>query len=228
MTPHIFIQARLGSKRLPGKVLFKILGKTVIEHIVERMQRVEGAQRIILVTGPEEKNFLLVQEAKRLGIAYFCGSEENLLDRFYQASLVFRSEVIVRVTGDNPLIDPGFISKAIPVFLKESCDILVMPGLPYGMGFEIFSQEALQKVWQAAKEKHGKDFDTVFINPVASLLQDKEFRRKDMFYEKDLTNIRLTVDYQEDFDRAKEMYEALYRANPNFGLHEILGFLGKR
>ena len=87
MNIHVFIQARIGSTRLPGKVMKKISRKTVIELIVERASRIKGINDIIVVTGPKQKNLPLIEELEKLGIKYFCGNEDNVLDRFYQASI---------------------------------------------------------------------------------------------------------------------------------------------
>ena len=96
----------MGSTRLSNKVLLKICNKTIIELIVERLRRIKDIDKIILATSLNPENKQLVAEAKRLKIAYWQGSEENVLDRFYQASLKFKPDTIVRVTGDCPLIDP--------------------------------------------------------------------------------------------------------------------------
>lgn len=208
---------RLGSKRLPKKALLRILGKTMVELLVERLQRVRNA-KVILVTGDKEKNQELIQEAERLSIPYFCGSEENLLDRFYQASQVHKPDVIVRVTGDNILVDPALVEKAIERFMQDDCDVLFMQkGYPIGVGVDIFSRVALEKAWQAA---HGE-----LANSAEAITMLPDIRRVDMAHEKDYSHMRLTVDYEEDFQLAKKIYEALYPLDPNFSLEDVIRFL---
>ncbi len=217
MTFFLYIQARLHSRRLPQKVLLRIAGKSIFELLVERMERAQGVDEVVLVTGPKEKNFALVQEAERLGTPYFCGSEENVLDRFYQASLKFPSDAIIRITGDNPLMDPNIVSDAIMEFEKQKPDILqVVKNYPVGMGFEIFTNEALQKAWQ--ENSHEEQF----VNPVAYMLESGEFKKVEMACSTDLSAVRVTIDTEEDFEKVKKIFETLYVKNPNFGLDDIL------
>ena len=119
----IFIQARMNSTRLPEKILKKISGKTILEIILERLENIGDIRQKILVTGPSEKNQKLVDESNRLGLDFFCGSEENLLDRYYQACCVFNAENIIRVTGDNPLVDSELIIDGMNTFSQKKTRI---------------------------------------------------------------------------------------------------------
>lgn len=220
MKVHIFVQERLNSRRLPGKALLKILGKTMFEHIVERLKHVKGAEKVVLVTGPKEQNLELVEEAERLGVDCFCGSEENLLDRFYQAGKQFQPDAIVRVTGDNPFIDPRLVDKAIERFSRGDCDILFLfKGYPLGIGIDIFSREVLEKAWEMFLAAPAGAAEAILLLP--------GIKRQDIACEKDFSRCRLTVDYPEDFEQAKKVYEALYPKNPVFSLEDILAFLGE-
>lgn len=230
MKKHLYIQARLCSERLPGKILKKICKKTLIEIIFERSKRIRGIDKIIVVTGPKEKNFQLINELKRLNIEYFCGNEENILDRFYNASLHFQSDIIVRITGDNPLIDSDTISKGLEIFEKNNYDILSVnriPSFPHGMNFEIFRRNALFKSWKEnLKQFNSKeDFYTTFINPVKHMLEKKEFLNYDMMNTEKLDNFRLTVDYKEDFLLVEKIFEELYKDKRYFGLQNIIKYL---
>ena len=113
MTINVFIQARIGSTRLPGKVLKKIVNKTILELISERVSRIKNIQNVVITTGDVEKNLEVIKEAQRLHINYFAGSEENVLDRFYRASLQYPSDFIIRITADCPLIDFDLINHEI-------------------------------------------------------------------------------------------------------------------
>lgn len=218
MRMHIFVQARLHSRRLPQKPLLKILGKTIFELLIERLRFVKGAEKIVLVTGPYEANGALIQEAERLGLECFCGSEENLLDRFYRASLAFKSDAIVRVTGDNPLVDPLTVTQLIERFLQGDCDIAFMTkNFPLGSGVDIFSRDILEKAFKKAKGAS--------LNSAEAIAALPGVRRVDMEYEKDYSNLRITMDYEEDFQLIKKVYEALYPTNPRFTLKDVVGFL---
>ena len=146
MKNHVFIQAHLASKRLPGKVLKKICGKSIVELIVERAYNIKNIDEIILVTGSVDKNNTLVDEAKKIKISYYCGSEENVLDRFFQASKEFNSDRIIRITADCPLIDFNIINIGMSIFDRNNYDILSnnrRKTYPHGLNFEIFKQSAL-------------------------------------------------------------------------------------
>lgn len=224
---HIFIQARMDSKRLPGKVLKKICGKSIIELIVERLRKVQDIDSIILVTGPKEKNESLIDEIERLSISYFCGSEENVLDRFYKASIEFKSNNIIRVTADCPLIDFNVINKGLSVFNKNDCDILSVNRkrtYPHGLDFEIFRSNALRKAWidNFNAYKNYEEFYGVFIPPTKYMLEKKKFRNFDLINNTNLSHIRLTLDYPEDLELITKIYETLYNNQRYFGLDEII------
>ncbi|OHA68534.1 MAG: hypothetical protein A3A27_01735 [Candidatus Wildermuthbacteria bacterium RIFCSPLOWO2_01_FULL_47_18] len=219
MKTQIFLQARVRSARLQGKVLFKILGKSVVALTVERLQRVGGIDKIVLVTGPRKKNEKLVQEAERVGIPYFCGSEDEVLDRFYQAAKVFQPQAIIRVTADCPLIDPAIIEKGLKEFAEGAYDIAGNTRLrtyPDGMDFEVFLATALETAWQK---------DPARLHPTQYMWREKAFKAKDIQTIPDLSRIRLTLDYPEDFTLIKNVYEHLYPKNPDFSLQDILRFL---
>ncbi|MDO8633276.1 MAG: glycosyltransferase family protein [Candidatus Wildermuthbacteria bacterium] len=220
MKLHIFVQARLGSARLPGKVLMKICGKSVFELVVERLRRVKEAEEIVLVTGPEEKNQALVNEAKRLGMRYFCGSEDNLLDRFYQAALKFGSEAVMRITADCPLVDADVLSQGIRIFQSGEYDIVSnveKRTYPDGIVFELFSFDALKQSW----EEQGGGSESV----TKYLLEDRKFSGFNMEQKEDMSRIRLTLDYKEDFEVIERIYAALYKGGEYFGLNAVLEYL---
>ncbi|MBI4122963.1 MAG: glycosyltransferase family protein [Parcubacteria group bacterium] len=223
MNTDIFLQARLGSTRLPGKVLMRICGKSVFELIIERLRRVPGIRQIILVTGSQEKNDILAREANRLGTPCFFGSEDNLLDRFYQAGREFGPDTIVRVTGDCPLIDPQLVAEGMRLFREKRCDILTnarIRSYPDGLDFEIFASSALERAW-VKKEGKGE-------NPVTPLLEDTDLKAEDMVRTPSLAHIRITLDYPEDIEVIKEIYENFYENNPQFSLQDIVRFLSSR
>lgn len=230
MNTQIFIQARMGSTRLPGKVLKKICGKTIIELTVERLKNVKEVSKIVLVTSVNKENNVLVEEAKKIGVDYFRGSEENILDRFYQASKEFKPDTIIRVTADCPLIDPDIISKGLELFKTGRYDIVsnVVPRTyPHGYDFEIFSVQAMVRSWrdQRAKFKNEKVFDKTVINPTNYLFKNKNFRHGNIKNDLDLHKIRLTLDYKEDFEVIKIIYENLYKKSGPFNMDTLLDFI---
>lgn len=229
---HIFIQARIGSKRLPGKVLKKICGKSVIDLVVERARKVSDIDNIIIVTGLKEKNQLLIDEIKKLEVDYFCGSEENVLDRFYKASVEFKSDNIIRITADCPLIDFNVINKGLRIFGLNEYDVLSNNRIrtyPHGLEFEIFRSGVLKEAWtdNLSLYKSYDEFHDVFIPPTKYMLEKKKFRNFDLLNNTDLSNMRITLDYPEDLELVTRIYETLYDKNPSFALDEILLLLQK-
>lgn len=231
MKNHIYLQARVDSTRFPRKVLKKILNKTIIELIIERLKEIKNIERIILVTGSLEKNKELVDESKRLNLDHFCGNEENVLDRFYKASLEFNSDNIIRITADCPLIDFKLINKGMRFFLANDYDVLSINRVrtfPDGFDFEVFSRDVLETSWKENKSKFDNEdiFYHTFISPTTYMLSDK-FRNYDLTNKTNLSHIRLTLDYPQDFDLIKKIYEALYRITPLFSMDDIIKFLNK-
>ena len=233
MKNHIFLQARLKSKRFPNKVLKKICGKTIIELIVERLRKIKNIDDIILVTGPKESNTLLLEEAKRLDLKIFCGSEENVLDRFYKASKKFQSDIITRITADCPLIDFNVINEGYRIFHSGDYDVINIEQrrtFPDGFDFEIFKKDALHTSWQdnLAKFDNEEQFCSTFITPVKYMVETKKFKNFNLINDVDYSHIRLTLDYPEDLEFIKQIYEELYEKNQSFALKEILELLERK
>ena len=223
----------MGSSRLPGKVLKKICNKTILELIYERLKNISNIENIILVTGSLEQNQPLIDEAKKINLDYFCGNEENILDRFFNASKKYSSDNIIRVLADCPLVDFKLINNAIQIFNNNEFDILSIARkrtFPHGLDFEIFKKKALEISWNDKLNEIGNldEFQSTFINPVKYMLEDKKFINYDLVNDENLSNIRLTVDFPEDFELVSIIYETLYEKNKKFTLEEILELLKQK
>lgn len=230
MKNHVFVQARQNSQRFPNKILKKICEKPIAELIIERIRKIQNVDDIFLITGPKEQNDEVIREFKRNGVEYFSGSEENILDRFYQASKVLGTRNIIRITGDNPLLDFNIINNGLKKFSDSQYDILSnnrKKTFPIGLNFEIFTSDALKRSWEIiSKTFDDQDiFLNTFISPTKLMLEDKRFQNFDLFYSEDLSNIRLTLDYEEDFKLISKVFELLYTQKKFFLLPEILNLL---
>lgn len=219
----------MGSTRLPGKVLMRICKKTILELIFERLSKVNRIDRIILVTGPEDKNEELIREASDLGIEYFSGSEENLLDRYYNASKKFDSDNIIRVTADCPLIDFDLINRGLEIF-NANYDILCVgriPSFPHGLDFEIFKSTALSTAWKKTSDRFGdfEKFNSTFICPTEYILSSPDFKKYDLVSDTDMSRIRITLDYKEDFELISKIFGTLYNKKQYFTSSDILEIL---
>jgi spore coat polysaccharide biosynthesis protein SpsF len=142
----------------------------------------------------------------------------------------FDSDIIIRITGDCPLIDAKLINKGIEIFLEKEFDILSVNRVrtyPHGLDFEIFTRSSLEKAWKENLKKFGtkKEFFSTFIPPTKYMMTEKSFRNYDLVNKKNFSNIRLTLDYPEDFEFVEKIFKALYYKKKTFDLDDILDFL---
>jgi len=149
MDTAIIVQARLGSKRLPGKVIKKINGKTILEYIIKRLKKTKLSKNIIIATTKREEDQKIIKVSKKTNCHSFRGSTNNVLNRYYKAAQYYKVKNIVRVCSDSPLIDPKIINKVYFFYLKNNYDYVsnkIFPSYPTGMGVEIFNFRSLKKV----------------------------------------------------------------------------------
>ncbi len=207
MNIDCIIQARLGSTRLPGKILKEIKGKPMVSYVLEQASKSKYINKVIIAstTNPYDKK--LIEKVKELGYNVYIGSENDVLDRYYQTAKHFGTKVIVRVTSDCPLIDPEVIDKVIEAFQKNECDYcsnVQPPTYPDGLDVEIFSFKALEIAWNEAKLMSEREHVTPFIWKN----QDK-FKIFNVINEKDYSHLRITVDEMEDFELITKIIEKL-------------------
>ncbi len=191
------VQARMGSTRLPNKVM-KLIGETpMIELLLNRLSYSEQVDEILVATSQAENNNALVKHVLNIGYGCFCGDEDDVLGRYFQAAKEAQADVIVRVTGDCPLVDPALVDKAIMEFKKVGADYLSNispPTYPDGLDIEVFTFAALQRSAQEAEEAFEREHVTPYMR------KGEGFKRASMSNDKDLSNLRWTVDEQVDLD----------------------------
>lgn len=216
------IQARMGSTRLPGKVLMNIKGKTILHHVVDRVKEAKKIDEVIVATTTLDKDNAIVEELKKINCNYYRGSEENVLDRYYNAAKTYEGDIIIRITSDCPLIDPNLIDEMIDYYLSHDYEMVTNAGVdmkyrtyPRGLDTEIFSFDALETAWKMANKEYQKEHVTLYIYESESNIY--YFKNKI-----DLSKYRLTVDTKEDFRLIKEIYENLYIDGKYFYLDDII------
>lgn len=196
----IIIQARLGSTRLPGKVLMQIGRKTLLEHIMYRLTFLKEEAQVVIATSEKKTDDRLAAFCMQKGYACFRGSEENVLERYYLCARKYGFSDIVRLTADNPFVDVEEIDRLIACYRESGADYAKsFETLPYGVGAEIFSFEALTKDYEESSMPHHFEHVNEYIleNPdifKTVTLQTAEDKRK--------PSVRLTVDTEEDYNRA--------------------------
>lgn len=215
------VQARLGSTRLPGKVMRPVLGRPLIAYQLERIAQARSIDQWVVATTVEARDDPLVSFCQQQGFLCFRGSEDDVLKRFKEASDAFPSEVIVRLTGDCPLIDPAYIDRTVQAFLAAYpiYDYLsnTQPRvIPRGLDVEVFSRQALLKADQLALLPAEREHVTLTFYRHPELYQLGELAETP----RDL-DLRLTVDTPEDFELIQRILEALYPLNSTFSLDDI-------
>lgn len=191
------VQARMGSTRLPNKVMKDIGGRPMIELLLTRLSRAREISEIVVATSVDPRNRSLVEAVSKLGYRCIQGSENDVLDRYYQAAKLAGADVVVRITGDCPLVDPALVDRVIRGYLNGSVDYfsnISPPTYPDGMDIEVFSFASLER----AASEAVKTFDREHVTPY--LRESGCFRRDGMSYAEDLSGMRWTVDEQADFD----------------------------
>ena len=219
------IQARMNATRLPGKVLKKVAGKTLLEHLVLRLREAKTLGKIVVATTVNPKDKVIENEAERIGIRSFPGDEEDVLDRYYQAAKKFGADAVVRITADCPLMDSGVVDLVVGEYKKaggkyDYVSNIDPPTYPDGMDLEVFSFQALEKAWQEAELPSEREHVTPFIRD-----HPKFFRKKNVESDKDYSALRLTVDEPDDLKLVKIIFERLYPKNQRFSLNDIIRLL---
>jgi len=205
------IQARMGSLRMPGKVLKPILGKPMLWHVVERVKRAKLINQVVVATSTNPEDKKLVDFCKTNNIEVFKGSENDVLDRYYQCAKKYHADFIVRITADCPLIDPSLIKKLILVFKGRNLDYLAISTgagvshlnvnkYPQGLDCEIFTFPSLSEAWKKAR----KPFEREHVTPYFYNNPDKFLLGQLTCYE-NLSHLRWTVDQENDLELVKKL-----------------------
>ena len=218
------IQARMGSTRFPGKVMEDIDGKTMLSRVVERTKRAQLLREVVVATTVNPEDQVIVEECQRLDVAVYRGKENDVLDRYYQAACVYRSDTVVRITSDCPLIDPAVVDKVIGAFLVEAADYasnFIKRTYPLGLDTEVMSLSALARAWEEATEAYERVHVTPYIYENPDI-----FRLLHLEAEADYSHYRWTVDVPEDLAFVRAVYDSL--GNDEFiGWEDVVNLLEK-
>jgi spore coat polysaccharide biosynthesis protein SpsF (cytidylyltransferase family) len=219
------IQARMGSSRLPGKMLMPIVnGKGPLELMAERVMKAENIGMLGIATTDSEKDDKLAELCDKLGLPVFRGSEEDVLDRFYKAALSFGDyKTVVRLTGDCPLHDPAVIDEVIEFYNNSDCvyaSNINPPTYPDGLDAEVVSMDALKQSWEQANLMSEREHVTLNIRNNPDI-----YPRVNLVCKEDLSGLRWTLDEEKDFEFIRAVYENFYDEKPDFNMNDILNLL---
>jgi len=201
------VQARMGSTRLPGKVMKDLGGDTVLARVVHRVRRARLSGEVIIATTTNASDDLIVRECERLSVACFRGEETDVLDRYYHAAKDAGAETIVRITSDCPLIEPEITDNVIRAFLEQRPDYAsnaLQRTYPRGLDTEIMTFETLARAWREARRPYQRAHVTPYIyeNP-------DQFKILSKVGDVDYSCHRWTLDTPEDLDFIRNVYQRL-------------------
>lgn len=208
-TVTAIMQARLGSSRLPGKVLLKVNGTTFLEHGYSRLLLAKSIDRAVIATTTEYGDDKIAVFCEARNWPYFRGSETDVLDRYYQTALKFPADIIVRITSDCPLLDPVIIDEVVNQVKQDfpntayASNVILPRHFPRGLDVEAFTFDALETAWKQATQLPHREHVTPFINS-----QPERFPQKAIHNSKDYSSHRWTLDTKEDHDLLFKILDA--------------------
>ena len=225
---HCIIQCRMSSTRLPAKIFLPGPKMPLIDHLIERIKFSKKINKIIIAAHNTKKNNFIKDYFKKK-IDVFCGDEKNVLNRYYKCAKFYKSDIVVRITSDCPLMDYRIIDHMIDYFNEQNCDYLSNvhpPSYPDGFDIEIFTYHSLGIANKLAKKNFQKEHVTPYIWDNPKLFKIKNYWP--IYIKKTLHNShRLTLDYLDDFILISKIYKALYKKKKKFSFFDIMNYLKK-
>ena len=216
------VQARMGSTRLPNKVMREVDGIPLIELLLARLSHSIEIDQIVLATSTDSRNIPLVNHVTSLGYQSFQGSEDNVLERFYLAAQQFSGDIIIRITGDCPLVDSQLVDDAVHKFKTSSVDYLCNinpPTFPDGLDIEVFTFEALQRAHNESRSPSDREHVTPYIR------ESGHFSTMNVASDTDFSHLRWTVDEEQDLEVVRFVTEH-FAPNRLFSWKDILRIYG--
>jgi len=214
------IQAHMSSSRLPGKVMKDLVGAPALYRMIERLRHCKLLDEIVIATSDKDCDDVLIEACEKWGVATFRGSDSDVLSRYWGAAQAYPGDVYVRMTSDNPLIDPTHMDELIQFFLDHDYRYVAADETttPNGAGGEVFTAELMQEAFENSTE----GYEHEHVTPYMYWKQDSLYY---LPYKENLSYMRITLDTPEDYEVIKRVYEALYKPGNEFTLDEITDYL---
>lgn len=218
------VQARMGSTRLPGKVLRTAAGKTFLHHLTERLRGARRIERIVVATSDLAADDPIGDECRKIGVDCFRGSERDVLDRYYRAASSYGAGTVVRITADCPLIDPSIVDRVV-AFQQSHSDAFDLVTnrypltFPDGLDVDVMPMRALADAWSNARTQQQREHVIPYFWETGQRVKNIECA-ENLF-----PDYRWTVDYEEDALLVAAIFEALHEPGAIFGMQEILTFV---
>jgi len=218
------LQARMSSRRLPGKVLREINGKPMIFWQLQRIYRAKNVDKVIVATSTDTTDDPLVDFLNSEEVLYVRGSLDNVKERFDNVITQFPTESFIRLTGDCPLVMPSLIDDLVDAFHEAEVDYLsntLKPTFPDGLDIEVVKTEAFRKLDNASLSKAEIEHVTYGLYS-----RTDQFTTQNFVNSQDLSNLRWTVDYQEDLEFVRDVFSYFTGREDSFNFIELLDYLG--
>lgn len=221
----LVLQARMGSTRLPGKVMKPVLGRPLLAFLLERLSRVRLVDELVVATTELQEDAIITQFAEAAGVRVVRGSEQDVLGRFVAAAVSARADVVVRVCGDCPLLDAEIVDEAVAFFQQANPRLdwvgnFLKRSYPRGYEVEVLTAEALYAADKEARAADEREHVTPYI-----YRHPQRFHLGSVEGQCNAGHLRLVVDTAEDFELVQRVLHALYPAKPLFGLQDVLELL---
>ncbi|HZR22186.1 MAG TPA: glycosyltransferase family protein [Vicinamibacterales bacterium] len=222
------IQARMTSSRLPGKILKPILGRPMLELLIERLRRAKHVDDVVVATTSRPTDDPVEELCARIGAGCFRGSEDDVLDRVLGAAHAHAVDLIVEITGDCPLIDPTVVDRLVEMYHEGGADYVanvLTRTYPRGLDTQVFPTSVLEDVARLTNDPVDHEHVSLYIyeHPERFRLRNLESGLPERYW-----SLRLTVDTPQDFALITAIYEALYPAHPDFALADVIALLDRR
>lgn len=214
------IQARMGSTRLPGKVMVEVNNQPIIKILYDRISKSQLLNKVVVATGSNKKNIKLIEYMKKEGIEFFCGSETDVLKRYIDTATHYNSKIVVRITADCPFTDSNLVDKLIDEHLRSKNDYTsnIDPAtFPDGLDIEVFNFETLKSTNIHAKKKYEREHVTPYMR------KNNDMKKSCITYNENLSKLRWTLDTIEDLQVIKEVFKYFY-PRMDFSWEEVLRF----
>lgn len=219
----VLLQVRMKSTRLLRKAMLMIEDKPMVEHVIDRLKEAKTPDSIVVCTSTHKDDSVLLEIAKRKGVKEFAGSEEDVLDRFIQAAHREKADIVVRASGEDPLVDPIYLDRMVEHHIKTKSDYTFAKQLPVGVAVEVISTKALEKAYELADNPEMSEYMTLYFKNdffhIEAIEVEDRLRRP---------NYRLTVDTAEDLKLMREIYKRLYKPNKIMDLEEVVQLLDEK
>ena len=234
MKTTALIAARMGSRRLPGKSMMSILGKPMLERMIERVRHSQSIEQIVIATTELPEDDAIESLAARIGVGCFRGSAQDVLGRINAASAAYGPELVVELLGDNPLVHAHLIDDVIVFHTNGDFDYAAsvtieyphagaaMKKFPIGIRVQVFTPPVLDRCAQLASEPRYREHSTSFICEHPEMFRPGYFEAKGKWRDLNRPELTFAVNYQENLNMVRRIFERCYPVNPNFPLTDVI------